>query len=76
MADDKGYWLDTQANKVVQAAPVEGVQLAAPGVELTAEGKAAVERARALTGEDEAPPVETAVSNDSVRSTSRRKAKD
>ena len=51
MADsNKGVWFDTQANKVVHSEPVEGIQLAAPGTEITPSVQASID-AYAGTGE-------------------------
>lgn len=54
-ATSKGVWLDTASGKVVETEPTEGVQLAAPGTEITPAVQAAIDAAR------EAAPAERAV---------------
>lgn len=50
-----GVWIDQATNLVVEAEPVEGVLLVAPGGEITPDVEAAIERARVASA-----PVETA----------------
>lgn len=55
---ESGVYLDTAANRVVYAPPVEGVQLVPPGGELTAAAKAEVERLSEYATAEPEPVVE------------------
>jgi len=75
MADSKnGVWFDTKAGKVVNSEPEEGVQLVAPGQEVTAAAQATIDRYKADA--DGTGTVERAVSTESVETaTTPRKAR-
>lgn len=74
-----GVYIDTQANKVVKTPPEEGVQLAAPGVEIDSIAKQYIEAAeRAVSGGDEVAAVdddvETADEKSKTVTTPKRKS--
>lgn len=60
-----GTWIDTKTGKVVTSQPEEGVQLHAPGTEVTPDVQAAIDAAKAAADPDKAP-VEKAVTSKSV----------
>jgi hypothetical protein len=53
MSDSKGVWIDSRTGKVVTTQPEEGVQLHAPGTEMTPDVEAAIKAAKAA--EPDAP---------------------
>lgn len=61
MAESKnGVFFDTKANKVVESEPEEGVQIVAPGAEITADLQADIDRYKdAAAGKSEPQTVTT-----------------
>jgi hypothetical protein len=50
-AKNTGTWIDNKTGKVVTSQPEEGVQLIAPGVEVTPDDQRAVDAAKAAQAE-------------------------
>lgn len=50
-----GVWFDTKARKVVKSQPEEGIQLAAPGAELTANVNATIKQYETVDEQATAP---------------------
>lgn len=53
-----GVFFDTKANKVVDSQPEEGVQIVAPGGEITADAEKEIERWRDVEAGNPAPVAE------------------
>ncbi len=69
MADTKsGVWFDSKSRKVVKSQPEEGIQLAAPGAEITPDVQASIDQYEGIDEQATAPAVvETATVKSSAK---------